>query len=76
MSTQKKETPSAKNQPDKANAQRTPIDATAQKGRGADEQRKPEQRGNASAKPKAGDRKPTNERENDSKRPHTNIKKH
>jgi hypothetical protein len=81
MSTQKKESTPVKGQAQNtpsnkdSNAQRTPVDANAQKGRGSDAQRKAEPEA-ANAKPGASERKPANERGNDSKRPPMNSKKH
>jgi len=74
MSTQKKESSPVKGQTQNtagaknSAAQRTPSDAPAQKGRAPEEQRKSESN--------LSDRKATNERETDDKRPATTNKKH
>lgn len=81
MSTQKKESTPAKGQARNTAGNRNSTapeprtDAPIRKGNEPGGLRKPESSPTAGAKPITGDRKPTNERDSDTKRP-TNSKKH
>jgi hypothetical protein len=68
MSTQKNESTPVKDQAKYSTEQNSPNGTNAQNGKGQEGQRKPEAN--------ASDRDTTKERENDSKRPTTNSKKH
>jgi hypothetical protein len=68
MSTQKNESTPVKDQAKNSTEQNSPNSTTAQNAKGPEGQRKPEAN--------ASDRDTTKERENDSKRPTTNSKKH
>jgi len=70
MSTQKKESIPVKGQTRNNEPQRKSTEATAQKGKVPGAQQKPKADGQGNP-----DRKPTNERGNDSKRPNMNNKK-